>query len=106
MENSDKEFFESVAVLAGQICGLAEDVLPSFVEFANKVVCNRIKDINQIEHRLDSMAAYCFDDRVLSLYKIILRKIYDDHPDTVESYTKLYYEMFGDYEEVDFDDGL
>ena len=45
-----------------------------------------------IEHRLDSMAAYCFDDRILSLFKKVIQK-YSNHPDTVETYLELYYRM-------------
>ena len=94
MENIDNVFFKSVTVLVGQLCGLADDVLPIYKGFAEDVLCNRITNIDMIEHRLDSMVAYCFDDRILSLYKKVLQKLYSNHPDTVETYVELYYSMF------------
>jgi|GEM_PF-6353172 len=94
MENTDKAFFESVAGLAEQLYGLADDVLPIYMEFTEDVLLNRITNIDMIEHRLDSMVACCFDDRILSLYKRVLQKLYSNHPDTVETYVELYYRMF------------
>ena len=73
MDRTENDFFKSVATLCEQIAGMADDSLPYFSTFADDVVHNRITDIVSIERQLDSMVSYCFDDRILILYKKILR---------------------------------
>ena len=88
----DNQFFDDIA---GQIKGLADDVLPYYSAFSSDVANNRITDILTIERELDYMLSFCFDDTILLLYKKILRKINKQYPDTVKCYVDAYYEMYG-----------
>ena len=94
MIQSDKEFFEGVAKLAEQIKGIADNVFPVYKAFTEDVVFERITDITEIELTLDYMLTYCFDDRILALYKKILRKFYKSYPHMVKSHVDAYYEMY------------
>jgi hypothetical protein len=86
--------YKNIYDIVKHICGLADDYLPFYSEFVEGVAYGRVTDINQIEHYLDSMLAYCFDDRILSLFKKVLRNLYKRFPDTVQAYVKFYYEMY------------
>ena len=96
MIRSNKEFFENIANLAKEIKGLANNAFPVYKAFAEDVISGRIADINEIEWNLDHMLTYCFDNRILSLYKEILRNLYKQHPDVVKDYADAYYDMYED----------
>jgi len=90
----EKEFLKEISVLAGQISSLADVVLPEYKAFTGDVISGRIIDINEIEIFLDYMLTFCFDKRILLLYKKILRHVYNEHPDTVRFYVEAYYDMY------------
>ena len=94
MVRSNKEFFENVSSLAKEINGLANNAFPFYKAFTEDVVSGRISDIKEIEWNLDYMLTFCFDDRILTLYKKILRKIYKQYPDAVKFYVDTYYDMY------------
>lgn len=94
METNDPDFFEHIAGLAEQIRGLADDALPGYEDFTDRVIRGQIKELKQIEHHLDNMLTFCFDDRILSLFKRVLRKLYKQYPETVYSYIMAYREMY------------
>ena len=94
MVRSDKDFFEDVANLAMEIKELANNAFPVYEAFTEDVVSGRIADINEIELTLDYMLTYCFDDKILSLYKKILRKLYKQYPGVVKDYVDIYYDMY------------
>jgi len=88
------ELYKGISILAEQISSLADVVLPEYKEFTNSVISGRIIDIHEIEHFLDYMLTFCFDKRILLLYKKILRHLYNEHPDTVHLYVEAYYDMY------------
>jgi hypothetical protein len=96
MEHTDKDFFEAVSGLVEQITGLVDDNLPYYSAFTDDVLHNRVTDLVSRERQLDSMLSYCFDDRILLLYKKIIRKLFTQHPETVKCYVDAYYMMYGD----------
>jgi len=79
----------------GQLSGIAEDNLPFFKAFTQDVLSNRINDIHAIERTLDTMLPFCFDDKILLLYKKVLRGFIHQHPATVKSYIDIYFDMYG-----------
>ena len=98
--NTDKEHYKDIFHLAEQITGLADRVFPYYEAFAEEVVSGCITDINEIERELDYILSYCFDNRILLLYKKILRKIYKQYPAVVKSYVDAYYDMYESDEEL------
>ena len=81
------------AFIVDSINNMANGVLPEFTEFAEKVLSESITDIDVIEKKLDHMLSYTFDDKILVLYRNILRKIYPQAPEVVEFHINEYYEM-------------
>ena len=94
MKTSDSEFFVSISGLAKQILSLTDMALPEYKNITDDIICGQIKEITEIEHTLDNMLTFCFDDRILLLYKKVLRHIYNDDPDTVHFYIEAYYNMY------------
>jgi hypothetical protein len=50
---------------------------------AQKILSGQITSPNEIEHILDHMLDYCFDDEMLSLYKRLCRHLMCKHPELV-----------------------
>jgi len=92
--NTGKEQYGDIFNLVEQITGLADKVFPYYEAFAEEVASDCITDINEIERELDYILSYCFDNRILLLYKKILRKTYKQYPSVVKSYVDAYYDMF------------
>ena len=97
-----EEALELHASIVAQIRGLAGSVMPEYEEFAEKVMSENITDINIIERKLDNMIEYCFDEKILILYKKILEKIYPQAPEVVEFHVNEYYEIYKT-DDVDFE---
>ena len=91
----DPEFLSDIGVLYKGILDLGESALPIYKEFADDVINERLKNINEIEYQLDYMLSFCFNSEILTLYKAVLRKLYTKHPDIVKFYIEQYFEMYG-----------
>jgi hypothetical protein len=89
---------ETLAPLISQLRTLAAAALPAHEDFTNAVLQNRITAQNEIEHSLDYMLDFCFDERTLLLYKKILRHILPKYPDTVSYYVNAYREWYDNEE--------
>lgn len=90
------DLINDIAPLVEHLNGLTEQILPIYSDFTDDVEHDRMQDINEIEHTLDHMLSFCFDKRVLSLYKQILRKIYPEYPELVEFHVGFYRKMCED----------
>jgi hypothetical protein len=88
-------FIKDIGKIVEGFSDLADIALLEYQLFTNDVLSGRFKDINKIEYKLDLMLDFCFDNRILSLYKIVLRHIYYKHQDTVKFYVDAYIDRYG-----------
>ena len=98
-----EDYFDDIKILAERLNDLAKTAVPFYKDFTEDVVSGRKTDINEIELQLDYMVSLCFSDEILLLYKTVLRKLYDKYPDIVKSHIDLYFEMYGDCGDSDYD---
>ena len=96
MEAENNEFFNELAGMIEHLNLLAKSTIPHYRQFVHGVENGVITDINQIEHEMDHMLSFCFDDDVLVLYKRVLRKIFNQYPEIVKFYIEAYYDMYSD----------
>lgn len=64
-----------------------------FAVFVGDVISGRLKDINMIEHTMDYMVGFGFDDRIEVLYKRLCGFLYPKYPQMVVSHVKVYLEI-------------
>ena len=100
-KNKREEALRLHKLIVDSINNMEGSVLPEFEEFAEKVLSESITDIDVIEKKLDHIMAYTHIDKILSLYRKILRKIYPQAPEVVEFHINEYYEM-NRSDDVDF----
>jgi hypothetical protein len=87
----DKDFAKNIA---DTLKSLSQSVYPHYKSFADNLDADKITDINAVEWELDCMLQYCYDKRILNLFKSVLRKLYDTYPLIVKSYVDSYLEMY------------
>ncbi|MDR2615681.1 MAG: hypothetical protein LBC28_03780 [Oscillospiraceae bacterium] len=61
----------------------AQTGLSYYRPIVNQILSGQIMSPREIEHILDHMLDYCYDDEMLSLYKRICRRLMDKHPELV-----------------------
>ena len=93
--------FELHEFIVNGIRGLGASVLPQYEDFTEKVLSETITDLKVIERQLDNIIGYAFDEKILVLYKKILKKIYPRAPEVVEFHIDEYYNYHKDDGEVD-----
>ena len=54
----------------------------------------KISDINEIERLLDGIFDFCYDPKMLSLYKRVLKQVVDEHFGIVKRYTDYYLDWY------------
>ena len=61
---------------------------------AERIINEKSKDINVIEHTLDALCEAAFDDEVLVVFKKLCRYYYDIDPQATAEHIKFYREMW------------
>jgi hypothetical protein len=97
---------------------MVEDNLDSFKELAeglkqhtneafkiykvaiDRICVNKVQDEKEIEQILDHLVSYCFDDKMLLLYKKLCRYYYAINPTATFEHINIYREMW-DVEPLD-----
>jgi hypothetical protein len=96
----EKDFAKNIT---NTLKSISERAFLHFKSFVDNLDSNKIDDINTVEWQLDSMLQYCYDERILKLFKKVLRKIYYKYPAIVKSYVDSYLELY-ENKEIDFDE--
>ena len=94
MEVENNDFLNEIGGFFERLNLLAQETLPYYRKFAYDVENGVVTDIRQIEHEMDRMLTFCFEDEVLVLYKRVLRKIVTQYPEIVKFYIDAYYDMY------------
>ena len=89
MESEVDSVLKDISPLVEQMARLVDDSLPYYRSFVDKVESGVVTDLRAIEWELDLMLSACFDERVLVLYKRVLRKLVDEHCEVVKFYVEL-----------------
>jgi hypothetical protein len=101
-EKMDNDLVNSIGDLAKASNELAIRAVSEYSIVVYNIIGTKSIDSNQIEHTLDGMLDFCFDDKMLLLYKKLCRYYYDIDPIATVSYVNAYREMWDeDYKEKD-----
>lgn len=75
---------------------LARKAETGFAMQVNDIICEGCKDSKRIEWLLTCMLDFCFDDRILVLFKKLCRHYYTIDPAATASYVYSYRDMWDD----------
>jgi hypothetical protein len=80
---------------------LATQAHEQYSPLVNSIIAAENKDVNHICFTMDFMLDFCFDERILLLYRSLCRYLFDIDPEAATAYVNAYREMW-DEEEVKF----
>ena len=100
-ERIEKEFGDTfIKNIVAQMQGMTERAIYQFTPAAEDIIAGRITGENDIGYQLDFMLDFCDNDKVLDLYKRVLRSLQNKYPKLIANYIQAYKDMW-DSEETD-----
>lgn len=94
---TDKEMddlVQSVGQIAKSLKSLARQAEAQYVFEVEEIIQSKDRSPQRIQHLLDSMLGFCFEDRVLALYKKLCRYYFYIDPEVTAFYINSYREMW------------
>ena len=91
MENSIYSEFRSIAL---SIQRLANQASQQYSLEVDAVIRERSRNPERIEHLLDCMLDFCFDEGMLAIYKKLCRYYFSIAPDATVSYIDAYRDLW------------
>ena len=73
---------------------LTEQALSEYAVLVNQIILSETKDHKVIEHTLDGLLDFCFDDNLLILYNKLCRYYFYINPSATVFYINSYREMW------------
>jgi len=91
---SKKRMFQEIKDLAKRIRDLSNVAAVEYGAVVENIIRSGCRDANEIEHTLDGLFDFCFDAKVLLLYKKLCRYYYDIDPVATAHYVSAYREYW------------
>jgi len=99
MSNNGKDdLVNRIGELAKVTRHLAREAVQQYSSEVEGILKTQNRDSSRIEHCLDGMLDFCFDDEMLSLYKKLCRYYFDIDPKATGFYVHAYWEMWDERE--------
>jgi len=73
---------------------LAKQAFQEYEPLVNNIIATQNKDVNHICYTMDFMLDFCFDDKMLLLYRRLCRYLLDIDPQATASYVQAYRDMW------------
>ena len=85
---------QSIGAIAKSMQGLARQAEIQYSIEVEDIIESKDRDPNRIQHLLDYILGFCFDDRMLVLYKKLCRYYFFIDPEATVFYINSYREMW------------
>ncbi len=86
----DEEFYNLAKSLAALQKEAAEQTILAYKPEVERIIYTKSKDIETIERVLDALGEVAYDDKVLILFKKLLRYYFDFNPSSVARHIQWY----------------
>lgn len=97
-KDSFDELFQSIEPLAESIQQLGGQAVGIYTPMVESLIMSKSTDTRQIEHLLDYMLDFCYNDKMLLLYKKLCRYYYFIDQQGAFFYVNAYREMWDEDE--------
>lgn len=95
MKSDSNDTTESIKTIAEKLRELSTKAIPHLESEVHSLIHNAENDEQRIENLLDELLNYCYDEKVLMLFKELCRYYLVLNPEAVTSYVQFYREMWG-----------
>ncbi len=85
---------EEIKTLIESRNALAKQAHEQYKAVVNNIIESQNKDVNYICYNMDFILDFCFDDKILLLYRRLCRYLYDIDPSAAADYVNHYREMW------------
>lgn len=82
--------------LAESINKITEDAFLIYEEQVDRIYLNKVKDEKEIERVIDGLLEYCYDEKILLLFKKICRYYYEINSAVTSEYVNIYRDLWDD----------
>ena len=86
--------FSDINAIVGQFSNLANEALRVYKPIVNEIIEKKNRDENHIQRTLDYLLDFCFDEKLLTLYRRLCRYYWDINPHATANYIDYYREMY------------
>ncbi len=86
--------FSDIKAIVNQFSNLANEALKVYTPVVNEIIEKESKDENHIQRTLDYLLDFCFDEKMLTLYRRLCRYYWDINPHATANYIDYYREMY------------
>ncbi len=100
IEPQMEDLVKSIGQIAESMQTLARRADRDFTLEVGAILEGQSRDPQRIEHLLDRMLDFCFDERILVLYKKVCRYYYRMDPSATASYVYAYRDLWDEDEEA------
>ncbi len=94
MKSQEQKVKEEVKKLARQQTELLHDAYKAYLPLVENMLATQTTDVKRIEELLDSMLSFCFDHKMLLLYRRLCRHLFGLNPKTAAWHITAYREMW------------
>lgn len=94
MIEKDDPIFDSIREFIKTRNQYAKQAIGGFRHEISEIIRTKSQDENRIEHLLDSLFDYCFDEEVLEEFKRLLRYYLPMNPRSVENHINWYRDWY------------
>jgi hypothetical protein len=82
--------------LAESINKITKDAFLIYEEQVDRIYRNKVKEEKEIEQVIDALLGYCYDEKMLLLFKTICRYYYAINPAVTSGYANIYRDLWDD----------
>ena len=86
--------FSDIKAIVKQFSNLANEALKVYTPIVNEIIEKQNQDENHIQRTLDYLLDFCFDEKMLTLYRRLCRYYWDINPHATANYIDYYREMY------------
>ncbi len=99
---NNRNLVNSIRLLAERSQQLALQAHAAYEPLVTDIIKHKRTDQKGIEHLLDGLLDFCFDDSILLLYRKLCRYYFDLNQQATADYIKLYREMWDEEGKMNF----
>ncbi len=85
---------EGIKSLLASMQNLTHQAVQQYTPLVEALILSKTKDEYNIQHLLDGILDFCFDDKMLLLFKKLCRYYYYINPEATADYVHYYREMW------------
>ena len=86
--------FSDIKAIVKQFSNLANEALKVYTPIVNEIIEKQNRDENHIQRTLDYLLDFCFDEKLLTLYRRLCRYYWNINPQATANYIDYYREMY------------